>query len=559
MKKNNWNIKFSGQGMAAKSIINQILHNRGIEEKDIINFLNPSLCYVQPSEDLKNIHKAAGLVLHSRRPLVYADTDTDGCSAAAIMIRWFNQYLEAYFSHIPYVGAEYYINEGKDHGIQDYFFISNESIIDTIIIVDSINDDPKYYIDLLNKGKNVIVLDHHIVPEAIKQIDHPQFALVSSAWDYPNPALSGSGVVWKFCRYLDYLLGTDIADELTDLAACGIVADVCSVGLDSMENRAICNKAFNNPINSAILKLSKGTTFDSTLISLGIAPLVNAANRMNRNDLALSLFLEDNREKLDDIIKQLEQVKKEQKLIVEALLPDLIKQGESDKYSNCKIFFTEGNNTLTGLLATKLCEYFGKPTLVLHNCGDTYKGSMRAKGIEDFSVVINRSGVAEARGHENSAGVIINKNDFHFFKSYIEEELQYCSFVEGYEIDVELERPQITPFLMTEFKNINRITGANFKPIRVCIDNVKNYTVKEMSKGQHLSVNTSDLKFLYWNFKDWDKIIKDAHFSAIGSLQENNFMGRISNQLIMEDFNFSGKPDLFEINNNFIEGRVCLF
>ena len=113
MKKNNWHIKFSGQGMAAKSIVNQILNNRGIEEKDSITFLNPSLYYLHPSEDLKNIHKAAGLVLHSRRPLIYADTDTDGCSAAAIMIRWFNNYLEAYFPDILYAGAEYYINEGK--------------------------------------------------------------------------------------------------------------------------------------------------------------------------------------------------------------------------------------------------------------------------------------------------------------------------------------------------------------------------------------------------------------------------------------------------------------
>ena len=55
------------------------------------------------------------------------------------------------------------------------------------------------------------------------------------------------------------------------------------------------------------------------------------------------------------------------------------------------------------------------------------------------------------------------------------------------------------------------------------------------------------------------KIIKDATFSAIGTLQENNFMGRISNQLIMEDYNFIGKTDLFESCNNFIEGRVCRF
>lgn len=546
MKKNNWNIKFSGQGMAANEIITQVMHNRGIEHKDINDFLYPREDHLYPGLALSNIHKAAGMVLNSRTPLIYADTDTDGCSAAAIMIRWFKDYLDRFFPDIPYQDPQYYINQGKDHGIQDYFKLPENILIDTIIIVDSINDDPRYYLDLLNKGKNVIVLDHHLVPECIKQINHPQFALVSSALDYPNPSLSGSGVVWKFCSYLDYLVSTDFASAYRDLAACGIIADVCSVGPDSMENRAICNLAFRNIVNPALLRLSRGTVFDSTFIGFTVGPLINAANRMNRNDLALSLFLVDNKEDIDNILKALEEVKAEQKAIVESLLPELQKQEEYNKYSNCKIFFIEGYNTLTGLLATKLCEQYQRPCLVLHDKGDCYAGSMRAVGVPDFSALVNQSGFAECMGHENSAGIVIPKVDFHTFRSYIEEVLAPLPFVDGYDVDVELERAQVSPFLLREFKKIDRISGANFSPIKVCIDNVNSFEVKELSKGKHISVNTNDLKFLYWNFKDWDKVDKTSTFSAIGSLSENTFFGKTNNQMLMEDYYFSKKETLFE-------------
>ena len=263
---------------------------------------------------------------------------------------------------------------------------------------------------------------------------------------------------------------------------------------------------------------------------------------MNRNDLALSLFLADKKEDIDRIVKELEEVKKEQKTIVESLMPKLLEQTEYNKHSNCKIFFIEGYNTLTGLLATKLCEQFNRPCLVLHDKGDFYAGSMRAKGVPDFSALVNQSGYAQCMGHENSAGFLIDKRDFDSFRSYIEEILAPLPFVDGYDIDVELEKAQISPFLIREFKKIDRISGANFSSIKVCIDNIKSFEVKELSKGQHISVNTNDLKFLYWNFKEWDKVDKTATFSAIGSLSENVFFGRTTNQMLMEDYNFN-KPE----------------
>lgn len=527
MKKPNWNIRVSGQGMSANEIVDAVMQSRNIADVD--DFLNPSSVHIRPSEELLNIKQAAyTLANHNNSVLIYADTDTDGCTAAAIMYR----YLSALN---PDADLYTYINKGKDHGIQDYFNWSLLDLVDTVIVVDSINDTPDMYNKILDAGKHLIVLDHHIPSEEILKMQE-QINLISSANNYSNPHLSGSGVCWKFCTYLDYLYETNYAETLADLATVGIIADVCD--MMSMENRAICNQGFRLPVNNAILNLCK-EGFDSTAISFNIAPLVNAANRMNRNDLALQLFISDNSKQVKMIIKELEDIRKQQKEKVSELMPNLLQEGDLQKDYKCAFFFIKDADNLGGLLATKLTATYHKPCLVLHDTGDNYEGSMRAEGVENFSKLVNDSGLGQCLGHENSAGICIPKCNFEKFQHYIEDVLSSTTFQQDLIVDLTIDRAQITPFLLSAFNNINRITGKNFEPIKVMIDGVRKYEIKQLSQGKHLSVNAPDMKFLYWNFNDWDKVETGGVFSAVGTLSENSFMGRKSIQMIMEDFYFA--------------------
>lgn len=526
MKKSNWKIKVSGQGMSANEIFNAVMHARGIT--DIEDFLNPSSIYITPSEDLINIDQAAHTLMeNNNKVLIYADTDTDGCTSAAIMYR----YLYAWN---PSADVYTYINKGKDHGVQEYFDWSLLDFVDTVIIVDSINDSTEMYNKILEAGKKVIVLDHHIPSAEVLSIQK-DINLVSSANNYSNPHLSGAGVCWKFCQYLDYLCQNNFSDTLADLATVGIIADVCD--MMSMENRSICNQGFKLPVNSGILNLCRDG-FDSTAVSFNIAPLVNAANRMNRNELALELFITDDRIRIKQIIKELEEVKKEQRQQVECLMPNLLQEGELQKDYKCAFFFLKDSTNLGGLLATKLTSLYHKPCLVLHDTGDNYEGSMRAEGVENFSKLVNDSGLGQCYGHENSAGICIPKCTFEKFQHYIEDVLSSCSFEQDITVDLHIDREQITPFLLSAFDKINRITGKNFEPVKVMIDGVRKYEIKQLSQGKHLSINTSDMKFLYWNFNEWAKVEEGGIFSAIGTLSENSFMGRKSTQMIMDDFYF---------------------
>lgn len=79
-------------------------------------------------------------------------------------------------------------------------------------------NDIKECQQLQEMGCSVIILDHHI-----QDIENPYAIIINNQTsDYPNKELSGVGVTWQFCRYLDSLLKQNFADQYLDLVALGL-------------------------------------------------------------------------------------------------------------------------------------------------------------------------------------------------------------------------------------------------------------------------------------------------------------------------------------------------
>ena len=118
--------------------------------------------------------------------------------------------------------------------------------------------------------------------------------------EYPNKELSGVGVVWQFCRYIDSQLNINFADDFLDLVALGNCGDMMS--LKSFETRYLITKGFKkenikNPFidymiekNAFPLSKSDYVSTDSNMgcTSIGaaffIVPFVNAITRSGTID-----------------------------------------------------------------------------------------------------------------------------------------------------------------------------------------------------------------------------------------------------------------------------------
>ena len=516
----NYKILNDCRGMYEQDIFDTIIAQRHIDNPE--RFFNPTEDDLLPLDSLKNIDKAflrvEKALQNNENIAILFDTDTDGVAAGTIITR--------YSSNFTNNKIVTFIDEGKQHGLigQDLEkFLS----FDLLIIVDSLDKNTSQYEKLKQSGVDIIILDHHAINPKIPYDDVS--ILVSSQRDYDNSQLSGAGVTWKFCKYFDAIYGTTYADELVDLAACGIIADMMDMTV--MENRYIVSKGLECIYNLALKKIVGGFEFNSTAISFSVAPIINASNRMNQNNIAMKAFLEDDNKQVLAYIKQLKKCKEDQKKAETTSLPGIIEQCENQINKKMIVAYIDTPYGVSGLLGNKLLEKYQRPILVIKDIGDEFAGSMRAIGLDDFRVICNDSHLASAEGHELASGITIKKSNLNKFSDYIESTLPPLKRDTVEEIDIQIDISDMTRSLVSLIKKIDRISGTNFKPVKVFIDGIEDYTIGQMSDYKHLVVKPTDYIYLIkWNFDGnfeemEDHALMNDEIEVIGNL-DSGFFGR---------------------------------
>jgi len=487
----NYNILNDCRGMYEEEIFETVLESRGIIDAD--RFLYPDEDDLLPLDSLKNIDEAFGelnTVLSSSGIIgIHFDVDCDGIASGTIMTR----YLK---NHTKKENVETFINDGKKHGLKSQD-LDKFNGLELLIVVDSLDSDIKQYKRLKEKGVKVIVLDHHAVKSDIPYEKY--VTLVSSQMDYENKALSGAGVVWKFCKYIDEQYGTDHADSLMDLAACGIIADMMDMTV--MENRYIVSRGLDKIYNPAIKKIVGGFEFNSTAISFSVAPLINAANRMGRNESAMNAFLADDNKEVLKYVKELKKCKEQQNEEVKLLLPDILEQCEKQIDKKMLVSLINTPYGISGLIANKLLEKYQRPILVIKDGNGVFAGSMRAIGVDDFRKICNESGLAKADGHELASGIEIEKVNYNKFIEYIEMNLPQLKTDFSVDVDIRINVDDLTRKLVDRIKTIDRVSGEGFKPVKVFIDGIDEYEIGHMSDYKHLVVKPNNYtNIIKWNF-----------------------------------------------------------
>lgn len=505
--------------MYEDEVFDVILEQRGITNPE--HFFNPTEDDLLPLDSLLRIEDAFRRVdkaiKEDEKISILFDTDLDGTSSGAIITR----YLKNFTSNI-----KTYIDEGRQHGLigQD---IEKFHDVDLLIIVDSLDKDESQYKKLHESGTDIIILDHHAIKEIIP---YDKYAiLVSSQRNYGNPQLSGAGVTWKFCKYMDEQYLTGYADELADLAACGLVGDMMDMTV--MENRYIVSKGLSKIYNPAIKKIVGGFEFNSNAISFSVAPIINASNRIGKNDIAMKAFIEDDNKILLKYMRELKKCKELQNEEVDRILPKAINSCEKQKDNKMMVVLIDTDYGISGLLGNKLLERYQRPILILKDCGNTYRGSMRAVGVDDFRKICNESGLAKADGHELASGIEIKKELLNEFTLYIEETLPELKSDSVVDVDVQLDISDITRKMVDLIKSIDKISGTNFKPIKVYINNIYDYEIGNMSDYKHLTIKPNDyLLIIKWNYNGSfdemeDHSLVNDELKVVGTV-DSGFLGR---------------------------------
>lgn len=186
------------------SIIDRVLNNRGIPIGEAYHYLNTTDQDILNPLLLDNMHEGAKMLMshihNNDKIFIQVDEDCDGYTSAALLLN----YLNTLFPYYTQNNIRYRTHDCKAHGIVLDVIPKDTKLV---IIPDAGSNEVDKHTVLKELGMDILILDHHNV-----EVDVVDACLINNqACDYSNKALSGVGVVYKFCSYIDSLLGVNNA------------------------------------------------------------------------------------------------------------------------------------------------------------------------------------------------------------------------------------------------------------------------------------------------------------------------------------------------------------
>ena len=554
---NNINYKELENSTNLSEITTKILVGRGIDTAEKINhFLSPTENDLNDPFLLDNmssvIERIKYAINNHKRILIFGDYDVDGISAVAILYKYFEKMN---------VRVDYFLPNRYEDGygltIETADKVINEFNPELIITVDCGISCYKEVEYLQSKGVEVIVTDHHEIPEIV-----PNCLILNAKMPnqkYPFRELCGAGMAFKIVQ----ALGEDI-NKYLPIAAIATVADIVSL---TDENRAIVVlglKHFDNIPKGIKLLLNelKIKNINSQDIAFRVAPKLNAAGRMGDARVALQLLINNDQEQLFQSLVKLTEMNIERQNRCNKVYEDaLIKLNSlnANKQKCIILQSKEWDSGLLGIVCARLVEDYNKPTFLFANINGVLKGSVRSiKGINIHEALSSTSSLLETfGGHSMAAGLTLNLANYDKFKedinNYFNAHYDESYFIPEKVYDMKIDCKQINLKLVKELDRLEPFGCDNPKPVFM-IEWEKS-TVKQMGNfPQHINIIlNSNVSLVGFNCSQFVPNIQyNNKKQALVELQINKFNGKETIKCLIKSFNFIGYN---KIGNDMLMGN----
>ena len=480
-----------------------ILVNKNITtQKEIEEFLNPTRNdffdpFLINDMDIavERIRKA---IETQEKVIIYGDYDVDGITSITV--------LKSFLKDVG-LDVDYYIPNRLEEG-----YGLNKNAIDEIaknkytlmITVDcgiSAIEEVNYANSL---GIEVIVTDHHEpgeeLPKALAVIDNKR-----KDSKYPFRELAGVGVAFKVSQALAQSMNVKEEEYLKylDIVCVGTISDI--VPLIS-ENRVITKlgikllKQTRNTGLKAIINSSGYSQINSTTISFGVAPRINACGRMGKAEQALKLLLSKDIYEVNKLTQELNNYNRErqeiEKEIFESVL-NKIEQNNLDKNRTIVVGGEGWHHGVIGIVSSKITEKYFKPSILLSFEEDgTGKGSGRSiPGFDLHEALMKCENCLEKfGGHSMAVGLTLKKDKFEQFYEEFEKvakENKTENIVPIINVDAKIELNEIDNTVVEDLKQLEPFGEANKMPV-FALKNIRIDSIRALSEGKHLKLTLRD-------------------------------------------------------------------
>ena len=497
------------------------------------------------------VERIAKAIDRSEAVMVFGDYDVDGTTSVALVSSYLQNHLEVVVPYIPDRYKEGYgisiagIDEAKARGI---------SLIIALDCGIKAHEQVAYAKEL---GIDFIICDHHLpdatLPQAVAVLDPKR-----ADCKYPYEEMCGCGIGFKLIQALQQHFGLGAADlnAYLDLVATAIAADIVPM---TGENRLLSALGIEH-IRQApragfqfFLSNLKKPVRVSDLVFV-IAPRINAAGRMNQGISAVELLLAKNQEEALPLARSIEFFNTERRSTDERITKEALQQielEEAKQNASTVVYHPSWHKGVIGIVASRLIENYYRPTVVLTKSEDVLAGSVRSvKGFDVYQALeACKDHMIQFGGHKYAAGLTLEETQLEEFKAAFEKAVQE-RILDSQKApvmlyDAELTLDAITSKLYRILIQMAPFGPKNMKPVFVshnCIDKGGSRLVgkdQDHLKLELVDPNGTVIQGIGFGLGQHHSKVKQKNpFSILYTLDENEFNGSVSLQLLIKDIKF---------------------
>lgn len=543
--------------------IEQILYNRGIQSKDEVEFfINGTLENLMNPSDLSDVDKGVERILKAKENnetiWIYGDYDVDGITSTSLCYLALKELEINVKYYIPLRDEGYGLNKDALNYIKEE---GGNLIITVDCGISSISE-----VEHCNAlGMDMIITDHH---EINNELPTAHAIINPKREDNKNSYKYFAGVGTAFMLLLALYKKLDKKNEIykyLDIVAIGTIADIVPLkgenrllvkrGLELLKSskwqglNMLMKRLFENPIDKK---------FDTYDVGFIIAPIFNAAGRLEDAKMAVELFVSNCHITCDKLIYELINKNSERKEIQEEILKKAIDKIENEKLDeNSVIVVAEKkfHHGVIGIVASKILDRYYKPTIIMEIKPLEGIATASCRSTEAFNMIEALNSMRDIfikyGGHAGAAGFSIAIENIEEFSKrineYAVENLNSEDTKKPIKIDCELSMIKISFDLMDKLSLLEPYGFGNASPM-FAIRNCKYTNFRAIGKEKnHLMMdlikNGVEMKNCVWfNSEDMlETILNNKEIDVAFKLKMETYKDKYQYKIFIEDIKPSKK------------------
>ena len=531
-------------------VVKDILRSRGITlEEDVEEYLSPRPQRTYDPFLMKGMAEAVEMITSAaekkQRVCIYGDYDCDGVTSVTLLLYAFSQFMDR--ERISYFIPSRF-TDGYGLSMDTVKRVADMGT-DLMITVDcgcSSADEVAYAKKL---GMQVIVTDHHIVPE--RTPDCVMLDPKQEGCGYPFKGLCGCGVAYKLTQALQRTLGFDrsvILDSL-DIVGTATIGDIVPL-VD--ENRTLAKYGIDRirktkrPGLSALLGAisMKQETVTSMNVAFGIVPNINANGRMKRADIGVSLLSSSDEAEAFELARETASNNTERKRLQDAAFKECIALAEVQcPGSLFPIIHADVHEGVAGIVAGKLKEEFSRPVVIVTDNGGKLKGTGRSvDGIDIHAVLSTCADLFEKfGGHQGACGFTMRADALEELRERAGKEMERLVasdpelFSQEVRYDAEIDVRDISIDLADTLSLMEPFGKDNEQPVFM-VRGVKIFGGRIIGNGTHIRFSIGEPPGIgcvaFGKAAEYgDLIFAGGPADVVGTIEINEWNGRRSVQM----------------------------